>query len=239
MARRTDLQLMIDELAGLDGSQATVRRLAGLLNWDVEKARRVAERGNEDASQSIYIAKGSVVKYRGKERGSGVGIYSDVMKVLVNRFGPKMGYREIEVYDTSRSGKRGTGVWTHPDLVMAAYPRRRSSASEPRRLHAIEVETEDGFDLKSVYQAHAQGRGANYSWVFGNKQPGVSKSDWDRVLWTADELGVGLVTFEKPHLMSTWTVHFEPTHRETEPDERKAFLEQTVSAEGIEHVGDW
>ena len=240
MARRTDLQLMIDELSGLEGSQATIRKLAGLLNWDVDKVRKVAERGNADPALPIYVAKASVVKYRGAERGSSVGIYSDVMKVLVNRFGPeKMGYRDIDVFDTSRSGKRGTGVWTHPDLVMVANPRRRSSASEVRRVHAIEVETEDGFDLKSVYQAHAQGRGANYSWVFGSKQPFVSKGDWDRVKWTAEDLGVGLVTFEKPHLMSTWTVHFEPEFRETTSVERAGFLEQTVSAAGIEAIGEW
>lgn len=240
VARRTDLQLMIDELAGLDGSQATIRKLAGLLKWDAEKVRRVAEKGSSDPTLPVFIAKASVVKFRGSEIGSAVGIYADVAKVIINRFGPeRMGYRDIDVVDSAKSGKRGSGVWTHPDLVMAAYPRRRSSADEPRRLHAIEVETADGFDLKSVYQAHAQGRGANYSWVFGSKRPGVSKGDWARVLWTANELKVGLVTFEKPHLMSTWTKHFDPVFRETTLEDRADFLKQTVSAANIELIGDW
>jgi len=240
MARRTDLELVIDTLTGIDGSQATVRKLATLLNWDVDKVRRVAEKGNSDPSLSVYIAKASVVKYRRSERGKLVGIYADVAKVISNRFGPeKMGYREITVIDTAKSGTRGTGVWTHPDLVMAAYPKRRSSAHEQRRLHAIEVETEDGFDLKSVYQAHAQGHDANYSWVFGSKQPDVSKSDWDRVLWTVQDLGVGLVTFEKPHLMSTWTKHADPKFTETNAEQRAGFLKQTVSAANMELIGDW
>lgn len=103
------------------------------------------------------------------------------------------------------------------------------SSSEPRRLHAIEVETAAGFDLKSVYQAHAQGRDANYSWVFGNKAPGVEKSDWNRILWTAEELGVGLVTFIKPHAFGTWTTHREAEHKNTSPEERDMFLERTLS----------
>ena len=240
MARRTEVEMMVDVLAGLEGSQATVKVLAGLLGWDPEKTNRVAKKASADLGLPVSIAKGSVVKYRGREHGSSVGIYADVSKVLVKRFGPeKMGYRDTEVFDTSRSGKRGAGVWTHPDLVMVANPKRRSSADEPRRLHAIEVETEDGFDLRSVYQAHAQGRGANYSWVFGSKQPTVSKSDWDRVLWTAHKLGVGLVTFVKPHLMSTWTIHVQPDFAEVSPDERTAFLTQTMNRTDIEAIGDW
>ena len=93
----------------------------------------------------------------------------------------------------ARGGSRGWGTWTHPDLVVSADPRRRRSRSEPPRLHAIEVETAEGFDLKSVYQAHAQGRGANYCWVIGAFAAGVTDYEWDRALWTAKELGVGIV----------------------------------------------
>jgi len=114
MARRTDVQMMVDELAGLDGSQATVRKLANLLSWDLEKTRRVAEKANSDPALPVSIAKGSVVKYCGRELGSSVGIYADVSKVLVNRFGPeKMVYRDIVVFDTSRSGAPRTCAPLH------------------------------------------------------------------------------------------------------------------------------
>ena len=108
-------------------------------------------------------------------------------------------------------------------------PQARVQLNSRRRLHAIEVETTEGFDLRSVYQAHAQGRDAHYSWVFGNKAPGVEKSDWSRVLWTAEELGVGLVTFTKPHAYGTWTTHRKADHKEPTLDEREMFLERTMS----------
>ena len=47
------------------------------------------------------------------------------------------------------------------------------------------------------------------------------------------------VTFEKPHLMSTWTKHFDPEFTETTPKKRADFLKQTVSVANIELVGDW
>ena len=230
MARRTDLELLIDTLKSQPGEQASPLRLAGLLGWELDKVGRVATKGNESQSVPVFIAKGGVIKHRGSERGASVGIYADVARVITTYWGPReVGLRNIDVIGTSRSGTRGGGVWTHPDLVVAADPARRKSQDEPRRLYAIEVETEAGFDLKSVYQAHAQGRDADYSWVFGRKSPGVEKSDWDRVLWTAQQLGVGLVTFIKPHAFGTWTTHHTADHKGPTLDERELFLERTMS----------
>ncbi|MGE0139682.1 MAG: hypothetical protein AB7R77_17845 [Ilumatobacteraceae bacterium] len=231
MARRTDLALLIDALKDQPGEQASPRKVADLLGWESDKVRRVAERANDDPSIPLYIAKGGVIAHRGSERGASVGIYADVARVIATYWGPReLGLRNIDVIGTSRSGTRGGGVWTHPDLVVAADPARRRSQTEPRRLHAIEVETAAGFDLRSVYQAHAQGRDANYSWVFGSKAPGVEKPDWDRVLWTAESLGVGLVTFAKPHAYGTWTTHREAEHKEPSVAEREMFLKRTMSA---------
>jgi hypothetical protein len=230
MGRRTDLELMIASLKTQSGEQASSRKLAGLLGWELTKVNRIAAKANEDPSVSVFIAKGGVIKYRGSERGVLVGIYADVARVITTYWGPReMGLRNIDAIGTARSGTRTGGIWTHPDLVVAADPARRKSQSESRRLHAIEVETADGFDLRSVYQAHAQGRGAHYSWVFGDKAPGVEKADWDRVLWTAEELGIGLVTFAKPHAFGTWTTHNLAEPKEPTAEEREDFLKRTIS----------
>ncbi len=230
MGRRTDLALLIEALKTQPHEQASPKKLAGLLGWELDKVRSVAAKGNDNASVPVFIAKGGVIKHRGSERGSTVGIYSDVARVITAYWGPRvLGLKNIDVIGTSRSGARSGGVWTHPDLVVAADPARRKSQDEPRRLHAIEVETADGFDLKSVYQAHAQGRDANYSWVFGSKAPGVEKSDWDRVLWTAEELGVGLVTFAKAHAYGTWTTHHKAELKEPTLKERAMFVDRTMT----------
>jgi hypothetical protein len=230
MPRRTDLELLIDMLKTQPDEQASSLRLASLLGWEQGKVKRVAARGNDDPTIPVFVAKAGVIKHRGSERGATVGIYADVARVIAAYWGPReVGLRNIDIVPTARSGTRGGGVWTHPDLVVAADPPRRKSQTEPRRLHAIEVETAAGFDLKSVYQAHAQGRDADYSWVFGNKAPGVAKPDWDRVLWTAEELGVGLVTFAKPHAFGTWTTHLTAVHKEPTVAERNLFLGRVMS----------
>ena len=105
---------------------------------------------------AVFHPKGGVIKHRGSERGVSAGIYADVARVIATYWGPReLGLRNIDVIGTARSGTRGGGVWTHPDLVVAADPPRRTSQNEPRRLHALEVETADGFDIRSVTNSEA------------------------------------------------------------------------------------
>lgn len=202
-----------------------------MLGWETEKVQRVATLGNDDPSVPVFVAKGGVIKYRGSEVGTSVGLYQDIARIIRQYWGERvLRLRNIEVIVTAHSGRRGAGVWTHPDLVIAADPARRQSADEPRRLHAIEVKTASGFDLRSVYQAHAQGRGANYAWAFGSKAPGVNPVEWERVVWTAGRLGVGLVTFERPHSYGTWKTLLEAARQRPSAMEREEFIGQTLSA---------
>ena len=226
--RRTDVQIVIDMLRQQPSNQASPRRLAELLGWDLTNVQRVTSKANQDGGDAIHIGRGGVIQHRGTERAAN-GLYSDIARIIADYWGPRaLGLRNITPIHTARGGSRGEGVWTHPDLVVAADPKRRNGQSEPRRLHAIEVETKAGFDLRSVYQAHAQGRGADYSWVFGSKKPEVSPKDWERVVWTAKDLGVGLVTFAQPGSFGTWITHGEAAHQEPTPDERAQFIERAV-----------
>jgi hypothetical protein len=225
VGRRTDVELLVSHLIGQESCQASIRRLTLLTGWDDSKVRRVVDKAIANPMVSVHIGRGGTVKYRGLERASSNGLYSDVARVIKKYWGPRqLGLRSIDVIQTATGGKRGEGVWIHPDLVVAADPRRRSSRDEPRRLHAIEVETSAGFDIRSVYQAHAQGRGATYSWVFGNKLPDVDRKDWNRVLWTAEELAVGVVTFERPGVFGGWKTHIMAKRREPSDADREAFL---------------
>lgn len=238
MARPTDLERLAGMLKNIAGHQASAQRLSDQLGWDIDKVQRVAARGNGDTSVPVFVAKGGVIKYRGSEVGTSVGLYKDIARIVRQYWGSRvLGLRNIEVIVTAHSGHRGAGVWTHPDLVIAADPARRQSVDEPRRLHAIEVKTASGFDLRSVYQAHAQGRGANYAWAFGCKAKGVNPVEWERVVWTAGVLGVGLVTFDRPHSYGTWKTHLEAVRMQPSGAERERFLGQTVSEMDREHLG--
>lgn len=229
LARRSFAEILIDVLKEQPSHQASPRRLAELTGWPLEKVERVVAASRNDPNIALEVGRGGTVQHRGTERGSSVGVYRDVQRIITDYWGPRdLGLRNISVFDTSKAGTRGAGVWAHPDLVIAADPRRRAYSEEPRRLHAVEVETEKGFDLRSIYQAHAQGRGADYSWVIGNTDPGVERDDWERIEWAAEELGIGLVTYTKAGSYTTWETHLEAQHRAPDEDEREAFIKLAI-----------
>jgi hypothetical protein len=238
VARRTDVQLLVRHLSEQRSCQASVRRLTVLTGWDEDKVKRVVETARANPMVNVHIGRGGTVQYRGIERTAFNGLYSDVARVIATYWGPReLGLRNVDVIASATGGRRGGGVWTHPDLVIAADPARRRSTDEPRRLHAIEVETNAGFDLRSVYQAHAQGRGAEYSWVFGNTLPGVAHNDWERVMWTAASLGVGIVTFDRPGSFGTWRTHRHAEQQEPVAEQRQAFVERALGDVGRSTYG--
>ena len=233
---RTDVDILTGALCSFANDQASVAKLGEALDWDVDKVRRVVARA-ETAGSPVFVGKAGVIKYRGSEIGSSVGLYSDVQRVIEHYWGERtLGLRNVRTAQVAHGGTHGGGVWSHPDLVMAADPKRRDSADEPARLHAIEVETTAGYDIRSVYQAHAQARGANYAWVFGCR-PETATTHWKRVMWTAEELGVGVVTFTRPHAFGTWITHREADRLQPTDDDRRVFVAQVIGATSRDELG--
>ena len=230
MARRTYVEMVCDALKeGFDNQQASEAKLADYLGWDRDKVRTVVDRGCADDSKPLYRGPGGVVKFRGSESRGTVGIYADVERVIKKYWGGRdRGWRNIEVLVTARGGRRGSGSWVHPDLTVRCDPRRKRHRDDPAMLVSIEVESDGGFDIRSVYQAHSQGRGADYTWVLYQSQPYMSDAESDRILWAAQELGVGLVEFERAGAYGTWHVRHEAEHRDPDEQDRAMFCEYVL-----------
>jgi hypothetical protein len=152
-------------------------------------------------ASAVRVAPGGRLLYWDAEQGSGT-LYATVARILSNqwgRHGNDVGLRHIEVARPPHGRTVSEGTWTRPDLVMAAYPRRRQTANAPKELHAIEVERIGGFDIRSVYQAYEQARGAHFAWVFAH----ANVVD-PRILTAAGEVGVGVVAFPNPNSVATY-----------------------------------
>jgi len=224
MPRRTNVELLVDSLMEFDRQQASANKLAVALDWDIEKVMRVVNAARSDSTRPVQVGPGGVIQYRGSERGKETGIYQDVARVIENYWAKKIGLREPHVTVTARGGRRRGEVWSHPDLVLSALPPRRRHRDDPPDLHSIEVETYSGFDIKSVYQAHAQGRGADYRWVFFATAPKVNPP-LDRIQWAAAELNIGLVQFDRAGASTTYKVHSRPQWERPSPEDRKIFCD--------------
>jgi hypothetical protein len=186
----------------------------------VEQAYATIERACADPNSNVTATRGGTVTYWGTEVGSQVALYSAVARVLTAFLGPRqLGLRNVETRQPRSGRGAGEGVWVRPDLVVFADPRRRPSVNDPRRTHAIEIEQRSGFDVRSIYQAYEQGRGANYTWVFAN-----SEVRNERVARAALELGVGTVTFTNPSVYGTYVMSQHSEYRPVQRRDREGFL---------------
>lgn len=229
MARRTQLQMVVDELLKAPKNRLSAKRIAAQLGWSEDRVSKVVESSLHDPAIPLQRGPGGVVKYVGSERhGSESGVYHDVRRVIEDYWAPRrLGVRRPRVSVTATSGRRSDGVWSHPDLAMVALPRRRRSVTDPPNLYSFEVETFTGFDIRSIYQAHAQGRGACQSWVFFATSDIATPHFDDRIMWAAEKLGIGLVEFSRSGSFSTYVDILDAETRVTSLEERAKFLQNT------------
>ncbi|BAN04405.1 hypothetical protein YM304_40910 [Ilumatobacter coccineus YM16-304] len=53
----------------------------------------------------------------------------------------------------------------------------------------------------------------------------MKEEEWERILWAADELGVGIVTFSRSHVWGDYTTHLRAKAAPARSIIRRAFLD--------------
>jgi hypothetical protein len=174
---------------------------------------------------------GKSLQYTGSERGGGsggIGLYNQVERVLEKHGVPGVYCGGPEVASTAHLRTGDGRLWVAPDLVMLCRE-RGSAPDQPLSVHTIEVETEAGFSVRSIYQAHAHGWGADYSWAMFKRRAAepslASDPDLERLLHTTRELGIGLVSFHNANSVGTWKVHMKARRRDRSRSARRCFAE--------------
>lgn len=243
--RRTRVEIICDELVTVDGNRMHEAALAKMLverrMWPLEDTYAAIQRGVSDPTVGLNRMQGWIIVYSGTERvtgGGSVGLYDDVARVLVENWAKERRYRDATVEVTASSGRRGTGAWTHPDLTLKCNPNDKTRSLETEMLVAFEVETATGFDVRSVYQAYEQGRGTDYSYVVLPEHR-MAAPEWARADAVARELGVGLISYRKPGLWSTWDVVYRAQFREPQTSERESFRDVALGGGPVDrHAGE-
>lgn len=223
MARRTDPVILQQYLAQRDGQRAMPATLASELAWSEQKLDRVVDRAIAEPGLCISRGRRGVIEFTGNEIGHLPNVYRHAYRILAHNWGPKQGYRNIEIYPTAHSGHRGAAEWIHPDAVMTADPRRRSSQNDPPQVHTFEIERAGGFKIQSIFEAFVQGRGADFSWVIFSRDDITTDDYWDRVAWAAQYVDVGLITYDNIGRWSTWSTDLRAGRRKRNRDDTDQF----------------
>ena len=201
------------------GGKSTRAVINEAFSWPDEKIDRLVADSDGRLKRARLGSAGGGIAQVGVERGGrgAVHLYSDVRRVLESTWAKKCGSQAAFSLDTSLNGHARTGSWSRPDCVLVWYPARRARLDELPTLSTFEIEAPQRFDIRSVYEAHAQGFGADFSWVIFHRPARLPvngpHADWHRIQWAARVCGVGLMSYTNPGDAATWQIEMSAARR--------------------------
>lgn len=222
---RTRQQIVLDEIkkwhqGRIGRFDVVVDRLQLTLpTWSRERIGSVLLQALSNPDRHLHVGTAQSIVFS----GSDAAIYDLLRDGIRRTWAAHVGLREAEPQNVSRyrfAASKAAGAWQHPDVLMHAYPRRRDSGETSKRTHAVEVEWEGGFGVPSVYQALEQGRGADYSWVFGLAAPSFKSAHLERITRAATEHGIGVVLMPNVSRPFEWRTVLMPARRRPTDVER-------------------
>lgn len=191
----------------------TLAQIRRAVDWDSSHPDRRAQIKFVSGGRGLRLVENS------ERVGLGQGAKGEVVRAIraesrfvLDTFGHKDAQaRNVRALETGRRAGPEHGVNTRPDIVVGAY--LTSSMWRPI-LHNVEFQGRNTsgrntFTTSDIAQAFTSGRGADYSWVMIHKSARFFKNDknygeWERVLWFAEKLGVGLILYSDPRRVATW-----------------------------------
>ena len=201
MMASTDEAKIIRTLERMTSNKASFAGLAEALGgkWTPEMVRAKAEALDREESSAVFVVRGGV-QYFGVETCRDPGLYKVVRRGIERKWAASESIPRPQVEPTFKLSTK-LGPWTRPDFVISSQ--RVIGGVPVTQFHAVEVERHAGFDIRSVYQAYEQGRGAHFSWVFfaGPIKP---EDEWARIKVAAKDCGVGLVHTPRPSAPAGW-----------------------------------
>ena len=200
-------------------SRARIRRA---IDWDYENPDNRALIKFVRGGQGMRLIENDerVGLGRGAKAEVVRAIASETSKVL-NLFGTSdKNAKHLHVIETGKRAGPEHGSNARPDIVVGA---KMEQNSRRHLIHNIEFQGKNTsgintFTTSDIAQAFTCGRGADYSWVIIDKSARKYKKDrnydqWERTLWFAEWIGVGIITYSDPRVVSTWELVVDASKR--------------------------
>jgi hypothetical protein len=240
---------------GYAGNVSLRRRLG----WDEERYWRVRDSLVDAGLLARGRGKGGTVRVVGTERPEPAAavqriapaaepeaegdLYDPIAAVLRGAWARDNRYGDIRVEITARQGRRPTGgIWTRPDLVVAAV---RVFPYVPGRhfdLITFEVKPSWGVTLTAVYEALAHRRAATQAYVWFHTPEGPDAPDegtLNTIVAEAERHGVGVIAATQPGDYDTWDTLVSARRAAPEPEALNDFVAIQLSDEGKQDIVRW
>lgn len=258
-------QGLLEQVRQLGGSAGNTR-LIRTLQWPDEDYWAVRNRLVDAGALRLYRARGGAVEIPqpaqavamvvapeapAEEQAAMIAVeaaaeaerdlYDPVANVLRSQWSRDLRFRHQLVEVTASQGRRNTGgVWTRPDIVVAAIRVFPYLPGKYFDLITFEIKPRWSLDVTAVYEALAHRRAAtqSYVWLHCPDLP-PHEEILERIREEADRHGIGLIVATDPANYETWDTRCEPARVEPDPEVLNEFVALQLTGGAKDELAAW
>lgn len=169
-------------------------------------------------------------------------LYDPAVKVLQEDWSKDKRLENFVVQKTARQGRRPTGTWSRPDLILVYVPSYQIIPQKTVEVVTFEIKDYTNFSVAAVYEALAHLRAATKSYVLVRipaEKLAMFEAELEAAVDEAGRFGIGLIVAEKIDDYDTWDELVDAERREPDPRMLDQFLLDQVNEDNRRRLNGW
>ena len=258
-------------LAGVpeDGRSVSNRRLRDeILRWDSDLYLAVRKRLIENGKLITGRGRGGSVRRTPSEEPPGNGevldeaaanregrhpdeppfpdessLYDPMLVVIRERWVLDQPFDQVLVEKTDRGGRRADGIWTRPDITVAAMTSYTFVPGRHFDIVTFEVKHFSGLNVTAVYEALAHRGAATRSYLLvyvpDDQIDAFESPTLAEITEEANRHGIGLIVAGDPRDFDTWDIREDAERVAPDPARLNAFIRNQLSEGTKDQIVRW
>lgn len=170
-------------------------------------------------------------------------LYDPMTYVIANHWARDQPFDNHVVENTDRGGRRRDGIWSRPDITVAAMTSYTYVPGRHFDVITFEIKHFRGLNVTAVYEAMSHRRAATRSYVLAYIPDEQLEQFEDSTLADAvDEAnrhGVGLIVASDPANYDTWDIREEATLVTPDPARLNSFIRNQLTEGTRDQIVRW
>lgn len=170
-------------------------------------------------------------------------LYQPIIDVLRERWVKDQPFDQFVVENTSQGGRRADGIWTRPDITVAAMTTYTYVPGRHLDIVSFEIKHHTGFNVTAIYEALAHRRSATRAYVLAyipdEKLPVYQDTVLADVQDEAARHGIGLIIAGDPNDFDTWEIKEDGTAFPPDPSRLNSFIRNQLSEGTRDQIVRW
>lgn len=204
--------------------------------------RRANIEADLDLTSKTSPADDSASKGRPDPYPNETSLYEDLRVTLRSKWIPEKSYESAVVEDTAQGGRRKDGIWTRPDITVAAMISYTYVPGRHFEIVTFEVKHHSGLDVTAVYEALGHLRAATSSHVLAyipeNLQEPLSEII-NEIAEEANKHGIGFIVASDPKNFDTWNIVEDSETISPDPSRLNHFISSQFKQETKDRIVRW